>query len=61
MPKSSQYKDSTPADAKALADVYKLCATLDATGKYPVTTTTKPALLLALTESIKHIININKF
>ncbi len=60
MPKSTYYKDATPADAKALADVYKLCATLNATGKYPIpTTTVKPVLLLSIANSIKHFININ--
>jgi hypothetical protein len=61
MPKSSFYKDATPADAKTLADVYKLCSTLSATGKYPVApaATSKPVLLLSMADSIRRFININ--
>ena len=56
-----------PDDKAALDAIYKHCKALDAAKALPKktntqsTTQTKPVLLLSLAESIKHIINFNKF
>lgn len=58
-----------PDDKTAMTAVYNRCKHLEATGQYPVPKTAskshvmspKPALLLSLTNNIKHIINFNKF
>ena len=54
-----------PDDKAAINDIYNLCKTLATTGKYPVKTVKQakstPALLLTMRDSIKHIINLNKF
>jgi hypothetical protein len=48
-------------DKTAIAGIYNTCKVLATTGNYPVTKSTVPVLLLNICNSIKHIINFNKF
>jgi len=63
LPKSSAYSDATPADKANLDKIYALCKTLDATGKYPVSSSPSKAttLLLSTKNAVKHIINLTNF
>ena len=56
------FKEMPKVDDKtAIASIYNTCKVLAATGNYPVTKSTVPVLLLNICNSIKHIINFNKF
>lgn len=59
LPKSSAYADATPTDKANLDKVYALCKTLDATGKYPSSSSPSKAtsLLLSTKNAVKHFIN----
>lgn len=54
-----------PEDKVKMADIYNMCKTLAATGKYPIVTAKAPntahTLMLFMKNNIRHIININNF